>query len=247
MSHLTITQELVDDLGIMSLWQDTASTMEIVKLYDAANGKQMRMIEFGAGNGGWPVIVSQICKELPVIYAWESFQHTQYDFSIPTDVVYKNLARNKQELMSLIDSKISNHKIEIIDRYVNRSDDILDNDTTEYDIIRLDCLDGYAEITQLLTHVMRLLAPGGLLFIDDIDPIICINRFRAAMNYDDTGELLLFWVGIKECAFQKPGGTTISQEQLKTILADRYNFSSEITCTDYPIPTKTYLRHLQII
>ena len=64
------------------------------------------------------------------------------------------------------------------------------------------------------------------------------------MNYDDTGELLLFWVGIKECAFQKPGSNmTISQEQLKTILADRYNFSSEITCTDYPIPTKTYLRH----
>jgi hypothetical protein len=25
--------------------------------------------------------------------------------------------------------------------------------------------------------------------------------------------------------------------------ASRYNFSSEITCTDYPIPTKTYLRH----
>ena len=79
--------------------------------------------------------------------------------------------------------------------------------------------------------------------VDDVDINICINRFRAAMNYDDTGELLLFWVGIKECAFQKPGGMTISQEQLKTILADRYNFPSEITCTDYPIPTKTYLRH----
>lgn len=243
MSHLTMIQELVNDLGIMSLWQDTASTMEIIKLYDAANEKQLRIIEFGAGNGGWPVIVSRICNELPMIYAWESFQHTHYDFSIPTDIVYKNLTRNKQELLSLIDSKIDNHNIEVIDRYVNRSFDILDSDTTQYDIIRLDCLDGYVEITQLLTRIMKLLVPGGLLFIDDIDPIVCVNRFRAAMNYDDTGDLSLLWVGIKECAFQKPGGTIINQEQLKNILADRYNFSSVITCTDYSIPTKTYLRH----
>lgn len=234
-------QQLVTDLGIMSLWEDIASTMEIVKLYDT--GRQMNIIEFGAGNAGWPVLVSQTCSILPYVYAWESFQHIYYDFSISTDVVYKNLARSKEELMTLIDSRISDHNIEVIDQFVNYSYDILDNDTKQYDIIRLDCLDSYFEIKQLLEYVIRVLAPGGILFIDDIDPVICVNRFRAAMNYDDTGELSLLWVGIKECAFQKPGAAAIDQTQLKSTLLEKYGFNGEITCPENNLPKKTYLRH----
>jgi ubiquinone/menaquinone biosynthesis C-methylase UbiE len=234
-------QQQVNDLGIMSLWQDTASAMEIIKLYDSA--EEMNMIEFGAGNASWPILVTGICTLQPKINAWESFQHVHYDFSIPTDSYYRNLARNKEELNTLISSKISNHKIEVIDRYVNCSYDILDSDENSYDIIRLDCLESYAEINKLLEYVVRVLKPGGLFFIDDINPIICINRFRAAMNYDDTGELSLLWTGIKECAFQKPGGVLLNQEQLKNKLFDHYGFESVITNTEQSTPTKTYLRH----
>lgn len=234
-------QQQVHDLGIMSEWTDIASTMEIVKLHDS--GRPMNIIEFGAGNGGWPVMVSKTCKVLPHVYAWESFQHVYYDFSITTDSVYRNLARDKQELMELIDTRIPQHHIQVIDQYVNYSYDLLDNDTTVYDIIRLDCLDSYFEIKQLMERVVKMLAPGGLFLLDDIVPGICVNRFRAAMNYDDSGELSLLWVGTKECAFQKPGGRPIDQQQLKTILQDKYDFKPEISCPDYNMPNKTYVRH----
>jgi SAM-dependent methyltransferase len=236
-----LIQQQVNELGIMSLWHDTASAMEIIKLYDTA--EEMKMIEFGAGNAGWPILVSRVCTVLPKIYAWESFQHVYYDFSIPTDSYYRNLARNKEELDALITSKISNHNIEVIDQYINYSFDLLDNDTNKYDIIRLDCLESYSEINNLLKYVVRVLKPGGLFFVDDIDPITSINRFRAAMNYDDSGELSLLWTGIKECAFQKPGGVVISQDKLKTKLFDQFGFESVVTYTEQSRPTKTYLRY----
>jgi SAM-dependent methyltransferase len=237
-------QNTVNDLGIMSIWMDTASTMEIIKLYDTA--QQMNIIEFGTGNAGWPILVTQTVKKIPKIYAWESFQHVYYDFSIPGDSFYRGLARDKEELDKLISSKVLNHQIEIVDQYINDSYDILDNDTNTYDIIRLDCLESYTEIKRLLNYVVRVLKPSGLFFVDDIDPITSINRFRAAMNHDDTGELSLLWTGIKECAFQKPGGTEINKEELQSTLYEHFGFKSVITYTEQSNPAKTYLRYCMI-
>ena len=207
----------------MNMWQDSVITNEIVA-NQYTSSTPLKIIEFGAGNAGWCVFITEALDHLPNVYAWENFEHTTYVYN--SSSVYNGLTRNKQELMSLIDTQIADHNIEIVEEDAEDSAEWFKNNPGPYDVIRLDCMDEIDHILNVLDSAITYLKPDGLLLIDDINPMITINRFRAAMSYVDNGRLNLIYTGAKEAIFQKPGSASINIAAVRDATANI--MSSEI-------------------
>lgn len=212
--------ERIKELGVMIRWEDSVITNEIVA-NQYTSSTPLKIIEFGAGNAGWCVFMSEALATLPSVYAWENFEHTTYLSDVnDSSSVYYQLTRNKQELMSLIDIRIADHNIEIVEEDAEDSAGWFKNNPGPYDVIRLDCMDEMDRILNVLDCAITYLKPGGLLLVDDIEPMTTINRFRAAMSYVDSGRLHLVYVGLKEAIFQKPGASPIDIDAVKDATAN---------------------------
>ena len=230
-------RDRLKELGVMSQWEDSVITSEIVaNRYTSST--PLKIIEFGAGDAGWCVFISEALATLPSIYAWENFEHALYSESTSNSSIMFSLTKNKQELMQLIDTRITNHNIEIVQEDVETSAEWFKNNPGPYDVIRLDCLDEMHRILNVLDCAINYLKPDGLLLIDDIIPVITINRFRAAMWHADHGKLNLVYVGAKEAIFQKPGASPIDINAVKDATA--HIISSEVI--DYVIGDAPYLK-----
>ena len=212
-------KERIKELGVMSHWEDSVITNEIVA-NQYTSSTPLKIIEFGAGNAGWCVFISEALATLPSVYAWENFEHTSYVESTSNSSVMFGLTRNKQELMSLIDTQIADHNIEIVEEDAEDSAGWFKNNLGPYDVIRLDCMDEMDRILNVLDRAITYLKPGGLLLVDDIEPMTTINRFRAAMSYVDSGRLNLVYAGAKEAIFQKPGASPIDIDAVKDATAN---------------------------
>lgn len=225
MINIIKIKERIKELGVMNMWQDSVITNEIIA-NQYTSSTPLKIIEFGAGNASWCVFMSEALATLPNVYAWENFEHLTYIEANSNSSVYNGLARNKQELMSLINNQIANHNIEIVEEQAEASAEWFKNNPGPYDVIRLDCMNELDSILSVLDSAITYLKPDGLLLIDDINPMITINRFRAAMSYVDNGRLNLIYTGAKEAIFQKPGSAPINIAAVRDATANI--MSSEI-------------------
>ena len=215
-------KERIEELGVMSIWQDSVITNEIIS-NQYTSPIPLKIIEFGAGNAGWCVFMTEVLDPLPEVYAWENFEHTTYLPAVnDSSSVYHHsrLTRNKQELMSMIDTRITDHNIEIVEEDAEDSAGWFKNNPGPYDVIRLDCMDEMDRILNVLDCAITYLKPDGLLLVDDIEPQTTINRFRAAMSYVDSSRLHLVYVGATEAIFQKPGASPIDIDAVKDATAN---------------------------
>src|SRR6185437_13878772 len=178
--------ELLAELKPMSIVQDLEFASELLKA-----AKSKKVIEFGAGAGGWILTMNHLVPDVTFI-AVENFSIAFGDDWPKTKASWLLYVHNKAFAVG------NDLSVTIMDKDVTEM-----KFKGEYDAVRFDCLTNMKDITKLIDKVMPHTSETSLFFVDDISPNTCPGRFMAFMEKSLKNELLPVWFGHKEGAWCK--------------------------------------------
>lgn len=166
-------------------WNDLV--IEAYIFSQCANQKDSRILELGAGNGGW-------CKALAGFGLVEPAWTLVEDFRWAQANTKQGWATTPEDLRASIESFCS--QIRINDIYTDDSE-VLQSDTL-YDIIRIDYDAEQSFIEQLIKEHTT---PRSLIFVDDTK--MNCGFYRIALVSELMKDRLIHpvWMGEKECVF----------------------------------------------
>lgn len=162
--------------------------------------KPKNILELGVGNGDWLIFAAAVLQDNSVNFmGYENFTWL-FNSEWPKNLQEFNDA-NKEKLarFNLTNSiKVKNNNIE------NLSNDIIEFNCYNFDVVRLDCLcNTVPQIDNVIDAVMPYTSENCIFLVDDILPSYCPNRFLSFMSKVEKKELKPLWFGEKEGAWVK--------------------------------------------
>lgn len=190
---MNIYNKLINKYEIMSDERDFCVDVNVAKYNNSK-----KILEIGGGRAGWSLGINEFLGTSVNIFVVENFEFKNYDS------YGHNWPKSKSELLDEINCKNKNHNITIFDIDAKLLNHYIND---KFDLIRIDCFEHEDEMNNLLEWSHLHLNNDGMLYIDDILPTICLNRFYSAISSVKKNLFNIVWIGNKSMILSKCGST----------------------------------------
>lgn len=177
------------------------ASFNVLKLF-----KPKTILEIGVGKGDWVLLAGLVLDDPNArFYGVDNFSQIPVGKQLNTEE--SNWPDSVDKLCSYIEEKKS--KLNIKGNYIAVEGDVqedletlLKGFNTKFDCIRIDCLCQHKEpVIDVIEKCLEFTSPEFLLFVDDIGPNQCSNRFLACADLVEQDKIKPLWFSSDEAAY----------------------------------------------